>query len=207
MRRIKKVDLPEVVLALLAQEIIDKGPSLIEHKRLLISEKEIASPEGVQSIKLIWGNALEKSLAEARSGLETLISELFLERPLRLVEKEGKESFEECRNTIREDSNNDQSEDEDGPMENSSTLCRKNRKGQRARRAEWEQRYGADARHLVKPESLHKSGNYPVAIRVKENAPKESLHPSWEAKRKQKEALKINLNNPSANTRIKFEDN
>ena len=62
---------------------------------------------------------------------------------------------------------------------------KKNRKGQRQRRKEWELKFGTDAKHLKLPPKQKE----------------ENLHPSWEAKRKEK--LKMAME-PKA-TKIVFE--
>jgi hypothetical protein len=56
---------------------------------------------------------------------------------------------------------------------------RKNRRGQRARRLIWEKKYKENAKHLSLP--------VVVKPKVKKEEPKEKLHPSWEAKKREKE--------------------
>ncbi len=99
-----------------------------------------------------------------------------------------------------------------------------NRKGQRARRIEWERKFGQAARHLAKGPS--------VAPRLKSDAPRsrpgahqrgtrrsgaqaggaaapaveEKLHPSWEAQRRQREALRAAAGGQPANSRIVFDE-
>ncbi|KAJ3318787.1 hypothetical protein HDV06_007038 [Boothiomyces sp. JEL0866] len=53
---------------------------------------------------------------------------------------------------------------------------RKNRRGQQARRAIWEKKYGEKAKHVVEGK---------VKKPKEKESKKESLHPSWEAKKKQ----------------------
>ncbi|KAJ1803590.1 hypothetical protein LPJ56_006924, partial [Coemansia sp. RSA 2599] len=70
----------------------------------------------------------------------------------------------------------------------------KNRPGQRARRLKNAKLYGEDANHLKaskkdkgkRQKRMDKEGATPVP-----SAPTESFHPSWEAKRKQKELLSL----------------
>lgn len=94
-----------------------------------------------------------------------------------------------------------------------------NRKGQRARRAEWEKLYGSQARHLKEPKPLSskvksRPPKVPITFAtprrqhsVKESTNVEKLHPSWEAQRRQREILKASLAKPPINQRIKFSEN
>lgn len=53
---------------------------------------------------------------------------------------------------------------------------KKNRRGQRARQAIWEKKYGQNAKHIKNPKKIEK----PVVV----NQEMDKLHPSWEAKKK-----------------------
>ena len=65
----------------------------------------------------------------------------------------------------------DISDNEDFDQELGADSARKNRRGQRARRQIWEQKYGKFARHLDLPKKVA-----PVKV-------EEKLHPSWQAKK------------------------
>ncbi|MBW0491840.1 hypothetical protein O181_031555 [Austropuccinia psidii MF-1] len=82
--------------------------------------------------------------------------------------------------------------------------ARKNRRGQRARRAIWEQKYGKSAKHLQKlrerrqsaapqhrqlPSHLSKSSLQKTGSNLEPIGEQRQVHPSWEAKQKQLKAL------------------
>ncbi|KND01941.1 hypothetical protein, variant [Spizellomyces punctatus DAOM BR117] len=77
-----------------------------------------------------------------------------------------------------------------------SKKVKKNRQGQRARRAQAEKLYGQRAKHLQNashpPPNSKRAPSSTTTQPVKE-VPKETLHPSWEAKRKAKEAQSMIL--------------
>jgi hypothetical protein len=79
----------------------------------------------------------------------------------------------------------------------------KNRKGQRERRKQNEQKYGLNARHLVR-QAEQNSVNLSKTTQI-EKTSTEKLHPSWEAKKrlKEKEANLASLPKP---TKVVFED-
>lgn len=81
----------------------------------------------------------------------------------------------------------------------------KNRLGQQARRQQWEKVYGEEAKHLKAVSDL-KDEVLPSRTTIKEglraSAENDSLHPSWEAKRKEKE---LSRQKPSGQ-RIVFDD-
>lgn len=84
----------------------------------------------------------------------------------------------------------------------------RNRKGQRARRLEWERLYGKAAAHLQKRPTA--GGRPGAAAKATAATPAatatEKLHPSWEAQRRQRELLKAAASQKPANQRIKFVD-
>jgi hypothetical protein len=104
----------------------------------------------------------------------------------------------------------------------------KNRKGQRARRAEWEQLYGEKAKHLTKetikiqknPENNKDqlsnlgrdrfkkvyAGNSLSKSSQSESTLQESLHPSWVAQKRLKDIQSQAISSKNVNKRIKFED-
>lgn len=101
-------------------------------------------------------------------------------------------------------------------------MPKKNRKGQRARRAEWERLYGANARHLQQQDrSNDEEKHVAKRSRLRENdgngktadqraklksPPKPALHPSWEAKRHQIELQKNATKGGPTHTKILFND-
>lgn len=76
---------------------------------------------------------------------------------------------------------------------------RKNRPGQRARRLKWEKKYGKEANHVKKIIELQ--------IKEKEKEKKrEAVHPSWDAKKREKEAQERILKSRKKPTKIVFQD-
>lgn len=95
-------------------------------------------------------------------------------------------------------------------------VIRKNRPGQQARRKLWELKYGKNANHL-KPvkrevpvtvtrrdaETKMKRDVHVAPLVLQEETIKETVHPSWEAKKREKEMLKIQK---PAGEKIVFDD-
>jgi hypothetical protein len=64
-------------------------------------------------------------------------------------------------------------------------MVKKNRRGQRARQAIWEMKFGKTAKHIVNP----KPAKIKVPEKTKEEKEIETLHPSWQAKLNNKTAI------------------
>lgn len=221
MQRIKAIKHEEAAKVLLAKKIVHRNEYI---QRKVASLVEDSSSVTEDCLKKIEGNALQKSLLEIEKDLETFIRALFHE-PVAKEEDEDEELKEEdegrderpktakTRNSGRGEAGKKvktitQSHREVPPMKSSG-----NRKGQRARRAEWERLYGDGARHLQRPSETVTAPRYKKdemnesAPKKKDRQPSERLHPSWEAKRQQKEQMKLALSSSRpTNKRIKFTD-
>lgn len=94
------------------------------------------------------------------------------------------------------------SEDEENTLENEVQPGRKNRRGQRARRKIWEQKFGQRANHVLKQQREVESERRVKEQKRKCKAERElaakkqkvdfalrAIHPSWEARQKQKKAM------------------
>lgn len=86
---------------------------------------------------------------------------------------------------------------------------KKNRPGQQARRQKWEQLYGQQANHLQQQQQQQQRNRQPAHRRSgqqPEQPVPESLHPSWEAKRRQRELMKGASSSTTTGTKILFGD-
>lgn len=195
MKSTKQIDLTKMSAFMLKSDVLEKSDLV---KRRLASHKDIQALESLPRMdterNLIWGNALEKALSDIRSDLERFIEDTFEER--RAEPKTRKSEEPGLKRTASErskafngaDDNVSSAEEQEQPQ-------RKNRKGQRARRQEWEQKYGKEAHHL---------SHEPVTHTSQSPSPSEpKLHPSWEAKKKMKEAI---VHSAGMNKKIKFDE-
>jgi hypothetical protein len=203
MKNIKAIDLPEMAKLLFEHKIIASNEyvasftvGMIEHSKL-----------DVEMIKLIEGAALEKTLMEITNDLERFLQSLFHKN----LAKEKKPIPEKEFAQIKGQPKNPQTQErptpngEERPSKKSridgtasNEMPKRNRKGQHARRIEFEQRYGQDARHLQMPRQKR------VESTVQQSD--EKLHPSWEAQRKQRDLLKMATSQRPVNQKIKFAD-
>ena len=162
---------------------------MVEHSKL-----------NVEMIKLIEGAALNRTLTEITSDLERFLRGLFHEN----LAKERKPTIDKGSTQVKEQPKD--SHTQERPPKKSRTdettldkgAPKRNRKGQQARRIEFEQRYGQDARHLQMPRQER-----PRPIIQQSD---EKLHPSWEAQRRQRDLLKMATSQRPVNQKIKFVD-
>ncbi|OZJ06865.1 hypothetical protein BZG36_00212 [Bifiguratus adelaidae] len=82
---------------------------------------------------------------------------------------------------------------------------KRNRAGQRARQQKWEELYGKDAKHiqLQRKEKKERKERYNPPPKAVPNDP--TLHPSWQAKKAQSEAISKALSGAPAKNKIVFD--
>lgn len=202
-----------------------------------------AEPEGVptEAVKILETASIRSEQDRICKDAKAFVAKLFHEDDTKdkkaeavVVEKSENEADDEKRpeqnffmaslNAGNSDSEDDHPVRTKGKRKNNDydddgIPKKKNRLGQRARRAMWEQQYGDKAKHIKRAKDEKKKAgparksnpNRPVFEDnsvVKRALPKktestESLHPSWAAKKAQKERLASASAEPS---RIVFED-
>lgn len=180
----------------------------------------------VQSLKLIEANALDKSKKEIISDLEVFVKKLYHELPkVENTEEDGKKKRKWKKKTKPQgvdggvdgvtlaSGDEPQQEDNDSHAEDMAVTNdeepRRNRKGQRARRLEWESKYGEEAAHLKRTRDEDHSTRVDVRMSSRPQPVityydnEDKLHPSWEAKKREREMIKSAA---GQNKRIKFDD-
>lgn len=249
MRRIKAISPADAAKVLFATRVVGHNEYLGEK---LKDQAEPYSAELAEQVAQIHGQALTKALAEICADVEDFLRTLYREHPS--VEENDIKPHERPSARMKKAGTSNHRSSK-GPVESQfvsllseGTKCsrprfaqedivdeaedqpRKNRKGQRARRAEWERLYGTQARHLRAPiqharktvelekprgpkkpresrepkelEERHR----PATEKSRCGMTGEKLHPSWEAKRKQKAMLLEAASGHTMNKRIKFAD-
>lgn len=226
MKSVKTLNLVSVGAILFAreagrlQEFADKVTPFID------SPLDGISQEIIQSLE---GNALHKALDEIFTDLHNFLRNLYRATPIVTKPREGE-------NVARKAHNDNGAPKHAAPSSKGDRMKkprrtgtpvdgfvpqpeRRNRKGQRARRAEYERLYGSQARHLQgrvsserPPKEKIERGDrhfdearkiHPRDVDMGNDKP---LHPSWEAKRRQAQAMKVAAQGAPLHKKIKFTD-
>lgn len=244
MRAIKALDLAAVARALFAEKVAKSSEYLAQRLASFIEDPSAPADQ----VRLIDGNGLNRALAEISQTTEAFVRNLYREsvEPAAATTSSTAPSSKFITSLAAQSDPVDSRVQAPGqgrlrdtrdPHASSPTggkrprrhpaggeedeeVRPKNRKGQRARRAEWERLYGSQALHLQvaapPPKALlprpatttqRPTRSAPPKSAAKADAPAATkLHPSWEAQRRQRELLKTAVSQRPANSRIKFAD-
>jgi hypothetical protein len=208
MKRIKGVELVEMAKLLFKHCIVQPSEYLVTRTNEFIETSILET----STMALIEGQALTKTLDGIRQDVELFTRSLYHEHPEKestLDKRAGDEEDnataleEEAPLLVERKTKRPKTTNHKNEREATTQLKSGNRKGQRARRAEWERMYGQKAKHLhnaphelSQPRHLKRS----PGPRVSE----EKLHPSWEAQRRQRELQQRIASEQGTNQRIKF---
>lgn len=183
-----------------------------------------------EKLRILEGNALRKALYEIFTDLQNFLRNLYRSTPIvtepRKDENVGQEKSQGDDGTAEYAVSTSNGERRRKPNRLGAPLGeftpqpeQRNRKGQRARRAEWERMYGSQAKHLQGKESVERNPRESIErsrrdadkarkiqSRDAETGKAKPLHPSWEAKRRQAQALKVAAQSAPLHKKIKFAD-
>ena len=234
MRQVKGIKLEEVVKILFATKIVAHNEYICER---LAGTAEAYDKDCAELVTKLHSASLHKALEDICADLEQFLRTLYHEHPpAEQVAADGEETTpKKPKERPRASKRGPRSQvsgkptsqfvsllsegpkrrhREDDTDADMGELPRKNRKGQRARRADWERLYGGEARHLREPPLDHVQASHipkkeieqqvKSSKRSKPVEEKKDLHPSWEAKRKQREMLQKAASGDRVNQRIKF---
>ncbi|PJF17347.1 RNA-binding protein 42 [Paramicrosporidium saccamoebae] len=219
MKRIKGVDLVEMAKLLFKHRIVQASEYLVSRTSEFIETSALEA----STMALIEGQALTKTLDGIRQDMELFTRNLYHEHPEKesTLEKRAGEEEEEGNTTALEEETQlsverptkrskprtrDQERDRDREEREDKTQTKSgNRKGQRARRAEWERLYGQKAKHLHNAQHERRQTGRPKGA-PGPHALEEKLHPSWEAQRRQRELQRTIASGKTMNQRIKFSE-
>lgn len=204
LKLIKAINLEQLSEYLLG-DLIDSNEYLKEK----ISFNSYSKGIIIENISLISGNALEKNLKVLTDDLIKYIRILYHEE---ITSPEASVSDDVVKN-IKEK----QTKSKKRPPIYKEDIVTSggNRKGQRARRLEWEKKYGESAKHLKDPSidssSIRRYKNiipknpHPSTTNNARESKNSEVHPSWEAQRKKKEMERIRIDSAPTNQRITFD--
>ena len=231
LKKTRTLDLTTVAQYLFVEQVVKKN----EYLGSKISVSGEWKEDLMSVISLILGNSLRKSLDEISFGLVAFVKKLYHEEP-KNAEGTGNKKV-----GLKEQEDVDYSSKDiiasnktaavikhrvkRHEFRNGNTAERKNRKGQRARRAEWEKKYGSQARHLQSNASCsnlasdirdnhHTRKSSPeVKLPKKKDKVKDGqkesgkLHPSWEARKQQAALRRALIAQPAQHKKITFSTN
>lgn len=212
MRVVKRIDLSAATKILFEDQVV-KGNDYLTGRMTKFIE---TTSYDRNLVKMLDGQALKKALLEISTELETFTRELFHEQ---IIQEEASSPSTPAADesqfitSLSEKKRTRMVREKELEPQPTMTLASGNRKGQRARRAEWEKLYGRQAKHLQQQQQQRHEGHYrsqqqqPQQQRQQHRLQQHELHPSWEAQRRQREILKEATTKGSVtNQRIKFVD-